>query len=117
MIRNDITVAKDLTTSSTTTEEINKIGFTFGHVYIPVGSTITTLTFHGAPSVETGADFVSGTYTACYEDDGTGTGTFAAVVITVAAGKNYPLPASVADIPFLKVVANAAETIRFTFSS
>jgi len=97
-------IAASLTTSAATTPEINKSLFGAGLVHVPTGSSITTLTFHAA-SAE------NGTYRALYTAAG------AAVTLTVAAARAYVLPASVDVAPWIRVVADAAGDVTFTFQS
>lgn len=76
--------------------------FAGGHVYIPNGSSITTLTMHAS------ADGV--TY---YEVYSAG----AALSVTVAADKSADFPDGVFGARFLKLVANAAGTVYVTLKS
>lgn len=103
-----------LTTAIGTTEEMPKSGMAWGDVYIPTGSSITTLTWWKAPALVAGNSFEAGTYLPAYDDDLTSP---AAIVQTVAGGNSYPIPAALASAPFLKAVSNAAGDIIVQFSS
>jgi hypothetical protein len=89
---------KALTTSAATTPETDFLGVAGGTVYIPTGSTITTLTYHAAPQP-------GGTFLALQDSSG------AAVTQTVAAEKAYDMPAAVFGVGALKIVANAAGSV------
>lgn len=97
-----LTVA--LTTSATTTPEINKSNYSRGVVFVPTGETMVTLTFHAAPSL-------GGTYLPLHTIAGV------ASTQTVAGGKAYQLPAEVCAAPYLRVVANAAGSVILQFSN
>lgn len=75
--------------------------FNDGMVYIPNGSSITTLTWHTALSRD-------GTYLAA-EDAAS-----AAVTQTVAADQAHPIPAALRGARFIKMTANAAGTVGVT---
>lgn len=75
--------------------------FASGMVYVPSGSTITTLTWHASLSF-------NGTYIAA--DDAAG----AAVVQTVAAGQAHPIPAALTGARFLKITGDAAGIVGVT---
>lgn len=92
-----------LTTSVGTTPEIKTGCHAAGTVYIPSGSTITTLTFHTAPTE-------GGTYLPLYSGA-------VAVTLTVTAGRAYPLPSGVYGTPFTKIVADAAGAISIALVS
>lgn len=103
-----------LTTAIGTTEEIPKSGMAWGDVYIPTGSSITTLTWWKAPALVAGQSYEAGTYVPAYDDD---LATPTAIVQTVVAPGSFPIPAALASAPFLKAVANAAGDIIVQFSS
>lgn len=84
-----------VTTSIVTTPVVNMGPFDGGRVLVPTGETITTLTWYEC-------DTEGGTYVACYDSSGT------AVVTTVAAGRSYPIPATLNASRFLKAVGDAA---------
>lgn len=73
---------------------INFANFSGGGVLVPSGASATSLTFHVATTKD-------GTYHALYDSDG------AEAVVTVAAGKAYPIPTDAFGFPWLKAVANA----------
>lgn len=95
-----------ITTDVATTPIVDKSGYPLGRIYIPTGSTITTLTFYDQPHVKKGTDPASSDayYTAM---DSAG----AAVTLTVAAAKSYPLPEGVATSPLLRITGDAAGSI------
>ena len=84
--------------------------FAGGKIYIPAGSPITTLTFYSA-AVATGRPKPDGTsttapvYTQCYDK------TNAALSLTVAAGRNYPLPDELFADCVVQIVADQAGSV------
>ena len=70
-------------------------------VFVPTGSSITTLTWYVAEKA-------GGTYLAAYDEDGV------AVTQTVAAAKAYALPAALYAARALKAVGDAAGTIAIS---
>lgn len=76
------------------TPEIDWQGVKSATIYIPTGSTITTLTYHAAPKK-------GGTYLPLQTSAGV------AVTQTVAADKAYDMPASLAGCGAIKIVSNA----------
>lgn len=84
-----------LTTSLGTTEACPMTSLASGMVFIPTGSSITSLTFHAAHTA-------GGTYHAVYDSAGT------AVTKTVAATRCYPLPVSIYGCHSFKIVSDAA---------
>lgn len=68
--------------------------FAGGMIFIPTGSSVTSLTFYAA--FEKGGD-----YHALYDHDGD------AVALTVAAGRAYPFPVATYGAFGLKLVSNA----------
>lgn len=95
---------KSLTTDLTTTPEISISRFAAGTVYIPVGSTITTLTFYAAYST-------GGVYFAAYGSTGT------ALTLAVAANGAYQLPAALFGAGQIKIVADAAGDVELSLKS
>lgn len=89
-----------LTDSAATTPEINTGGYETGTVHVPSGSSITTLTFHSAPTA-------GGTYLPLYDTGGN------AVTLTVQGGRTYKLP-SFHGSRFTKMVANAAGAVAIS---
>jgi hypothetical protein len=69
-----------------------------GMVFVPTGSTITSITWYATYTE-------GGTFLAAYDQDG------AAVVQTVAAAKAYQLPTALAGAYSLKAVTDADGTI------
>lgn len=88
-------------TSIGTTTEINCESFTAGMIFVPAGSSITTLTFFVAP-------VKAGNYHALYDHN------TVAVVLTVAAGRAYPFPVATFGARALKLVGNVAGTVDIT---
>lgn len=87
-----------LTTSASTTPEISIEYYGSGQIYVPTGSSITTLTYHVAEKI-------GGTYLPA--QDATGT----AVTQTVGAAKAYPIPAILFGAVAMRIVANAAGNV------
>lgn len=75
-----------------------------GTIFVPTGSSITTLTFHVA-------DSASGTMVALYDTDN------AAVTLTVAADRAYPVPDQCFGAPYWTVTGNAAGTVTVVTKS
>lgn len=75
--------------------------FANGMVYIPAGSSLTTLTWHASTEL-------SGTYLAA-EDAAS-----AAVTQTVAASQSHPIPVALSGARFLKITGNAAGVVGVT---
>lgn len=90
-----------LTTSASTTPEVPLGAKWRGIVYVPTGSSITTLTFHVS-------DRVGGTYVPLYTTGG------AAVTQTVAAARAYPLPSSIAGAGSMRIVGDAGGAVTIT---
>ena len=86
-----------------TATEIDMRGYAGGTVLFRAGETITTLTFYVAEK-DAGAflDGVAGTYEQLYNTNN------AAVSMTVAADRAYPLPDECFSVHFLKLIGNAA---------
>lgn len=72
-----------------------------GMVYVPAGSSLTTLTWHASTEP-------NGTYLAA-ED-----AVSAAVTQTVAASQAHPIPAALSGARFLKITGNAAGVVGVT---
>lgn len=97
--RNDEGV--DLTNSESTTEAIDFRQYSGGMVYIPNGSSITTLTFWAAPKPD-------GTYEPLKDSSNN------AVTRTVAADGAYALPDECFGAGAIKMVANASGTVSLS---
>jgi len=78
--------------------------FAGGEIFNPTGNTVATLTFYVAPSVDD-------TFIAAYDSAG------AAVTLTVASGKAYPIPAAVFGAGALQITGDVADTIHLTFKA
>ena len=87
-----------ITASAATTAEIGYEGWASGMVYVPSGSSLTSLTWYVAP-------VSGGTYVAA--QDGAGN----AKTSTVSAGKAVPIPADLLGAGALKAVGNTTGTI------
>lgn len=74
--------------------------FEKGMVYVPAGSTLTTLTWHTSISED-------GTYMPAYSSAAVP----AAVTQTVSAGQAYPIPSDLNGARFLKITGNAAGVV------
>lgn len=90
----------DVATSAGSCDVLPFGGYASGRIYVPAGSSLTTLTFYDAPYAE-------GTFVASYDDAGTP----AAITLTVSAGKSYPIPAKLYGAGAIKIVGNAAGTV------
>ena len=75
--------------------------FGSGSLYVPAGSSLTTLTWYACETRD-------GTYLAAE------TAASAAVTSTVAFSQSHPIPAALAGARFIKAVGNAAGTIGVT---
>jgi hypothetical protein len=98
---NSLTVA--ITDSAATTDEVEYGELYYAMVFVPSGSSITSLTF--SASHERG-----GTYCAAYSGS-------TAVSLTVAAGRCYVLPATLAGARFIKMVGNTSGTVYLSCQS
>lgn len=96
--RDGAAAAYSLTTSATTTPEIDVNNFAAGQVHVPTGSSITSLTYHAAPDK-------GGTYLPLQTSAGV------AVTQTVAQTKAYDLPAQIAGCRYIRIVADAAGSV------
>lgn len=90
-----------LTTASTTAEIVYG-GVHYAVIFVPTGSSITSLTFHAAPKS-------GGTFLPLYDTFGD------AVVLTVAAGKAYPVPSACQGVGAIKMVGDAAGDVKVSF--
>lgn len=84
-----------ITGNIATTGAISIGEFASGEIYIPTGSTITSLTYHASPTS-------AGTYLPAQDASGS------AVTQTVAETKCYPIPAILFGAGMLKIVGNAS---------
>ena len=89
-----------LNTAEGTTPVIEWGGANNGTIYVPVGSSITSLTYYAG--YDTSVAFLP-----LYSNAGTPV----AVTQTVAAARAYDLPDSVKGARYLKIVVNAAGTV------
>jgi hypothetical protein len=89
-----------ITSSAATTEAIFFGDFASGRIYVPSGSSLTSLTFYDAPSM-------SGTFLASYDDAASP----AAISLSVSAGNSYPIPAKLYGSGAIKMVGNTAGTV------
>jgi hypothetical protein len=86
-------------TQSDAPDEVPYFNYAGGRIIIPAGSSITSLTFYDADMLSAN----KGTYGASYDS----TATPAAIVLTVAAGKSYPIPADLFGCAAFRMVSNA----------
>jgi hypothetical protein len=100
--KNSGKITRTVTTSETTTEEIDVRRFAGGS--ITVSSGITTLTLYAGH--ETGDTFLP-----YYDKENV------AVTLTVASTRIVQLPATIYDLAFVKLVANTSGTINLTLKS
>lgn len=91
------TVTIDTSVSNSTLIDYRR--YNGGNFTVPSGSSITTLTFY------TAHEDVSASYIAAYTEAN------AAVTMTVAASRRYPLPAALAGAHFIRATGNAAGTL------
>ncbi len=82
-------------------EEVSVGDCTGVAIFVPAGSSITSVAFYGA--VEAG-----GTYLPLYDTTNT------AVTLTVAAGRAYQAPFSVFPLRYMKLVGNADGNVDLT---
>lgn len=86
-----------------------------GKVYIPAGSSITTLTFYSARGVagqdEPGQTPYALTFTQCRDASN------ANLSLTVAAGFNYPLPTELFGDGTIEIVADAAGNVDISLKA
>tara|TARA_R100001594_G_scaffold137007_1_gene179730 strand:- start:510 stop:833 length:324 start_codon:yes stop_codon:yes gene_type:complete len=93
----DVTVATAIADS----DEIDYGEFARGQIHVPSGSSITTLTFH--TSHKPGGD-----YEAAYDSSN------AAVTMTVAADRSYPIPVDLIGARVFKMTGDAAGTVHLS---
>lgn len=98
----DFDVPAACTTDVGTTAEIDKRGLSHGSVYVPTGSPITLITWHG-----TRASGVSGRPGKEFERS--------AITQVVAADEMCEIHPSLAGFPFVLPVVNADGTLYFHF--
>ena len=92
-----------LTASAGTTPEIDYRDVQGGFLYVPDGSSVTTLTWHAAPAL-------GKTYEPAYDESG-------ALTTTVAANRAIRIPLALAHAGAIKAVSNAAGTIQISLKS
>lgn len=106
-----------LTTALATTPQHAMQEYVGGTVYIPAGSTITTLTFYGASNPSSDGEGIPAANTASgvaqsfyqlYNSSGS------AQSLTVAAGNCYALPADIFGFGALKIVADAVGSVELS---
>lgn len=85
-------------TTAAASEEINYGGYSGGMVFIPAGSSVTTLTWWAAEKP-------GGTYLAAQDRDSD------AITQTVAASESHPIPIDLYGCRAIKAVTNAAGTM------
>jgi len=102
--RRAISQSAALTTSAGTTEAISIGNYASGEIFIPTGSSITTLTYHVAP-------ISGGTFIAAYD------AAAAAVTQTVVAARAYPIPSALFGAAMIKIVVNAAGSVDVNLKS
>lgn len=101
---NQVHTTVSVTAAVATTEEILFGSYSMGHIQVPAGSSITSLTFHTAEKK-------GGTYLAAQDYDGN------AIVLTVAAGKSYPIPLAISGAVAFKMVGDAAGDVAVPMKS
>lgn len=100
--RYSTTISEISANTATTTSESFRYGtYAGGMLFIPSGSSITTITWYAAETD-------TGTWLAVKDEDGT------AVTQTVAASEAHQLPTALYGARYLMPVVNAAGTILFT---
>lgn len=100
-----VTVPNALPSTPTKDQQIRFSEYSGGEIYVPTGSPITSLTFYVAPKFD-------GTYVAAY--DSSSMAAPAAIVLTVAAARAYPIPADLFGAGAILMVGNAAGTVYVT---
>lgn len=93
-----------LTTSLTTTPAVSISAYAAGVVYIPTGSTITSLTYYAAYGTD-------GTYVPIYDQTGS------AITQTVVADRCYAMPSDLFGAGQIKIVANAAGDVQLSLKT
>lgn len=84
------------------TPEIDMQGFSRGHVAIPVGSSITALTYYASPTK-------GGTYLPLYDSAKN-----AITQTSLTAGRAYEMPVAVASVAFLKIATDADGAVHIS---
>lgn len=92
----------DITNSAATTAEIPLAGVEYAMVFVPAGSSLTSLAVYCS-------DEPGGTFHPLYTSAGS------AVTLTVAHTRCYRLPDDAIGCRALKLVGNASETVRISF--
>lgn len=87
------------TAEGTTAAGLSVAEYQSGGIFVPTGSAITSLTYYGA-------SYSGDTYLPAYDAAGN------AIVQTVAAAKCYAMPATVFGFALIKIVTNAAGTVK-----
>lgn len=103
MPKTSVPLTLSITTSLATTPEIPFSDQIVGQLYIPAGSSITSLTWYAAPNYDA-------TYLVAYDAGTNG-------AQTVAAGRSYKIPVELAGARYLKAVGDAAGTIYVSLKS
>ena len=98
--RSPVTVQTDVANSETIEFE----DFQYGMVYVPDGSSLTTLTWYA--SLEKTGPFIAA-------DDAAGN----AVTQTVAAGQAHPIPSALVGARFLRITGNVAGVVGVTLKT
>jgi hypothetical protein len=104
-------ISVSVTTSAPTSGSVNVLDmreYAGGMVYVPSGSSITSLTFYVAPRTD-------GTFLTAYDDSSLSSA--AQVVLTVAAGKAYPMPSCLYAAGAIGFKGDAAGTIYVTLKA
>lgn len=108
---NIATANVEVTAAIGTTGEFNYGDFEYGRIHVLDGSAATTLTFHTAPAqTAAGSKQAAGDYEAAYD----GAGTPAAVTLTVAANRSYPIPTALQGAEFVKAVGDDTASLVIT---
>lgn len=95
-----------VTNDAATTGEINFLGMAGGEIFVPSGSSLTSLTFHGAPEL-------GGTFLPLQNSPDLAASPAAAIAVALAvgAGKAYPIPAECFGCAALKMVGNTSGNV------
>ena len=93
------------TTSATTTEQVPIGEMKQGTVFIPTGSLITSLTFHGAPTVD-------GTFLPLYD-----AAKAALAQTSLTAARAYQIPTAAFGAAAIKIVTDAAGDVDVSLKS
>src|SRR5690349_24957362 len=99
MLQHSTNKSLALTTSAATTDALVVSEYQSGGIFIPTGSPITTLTYHAVQES-------AGDYLPAYDAAGV------AIVQTVSGGKAYAMPAALFGFALLKIVVNAAGSVK-----